>query len=66
MFIATLILFTLPCSLLWVVLETLNEGMSPVWRTYGGKAALILAICATLLESLFSFLGFTTEIAHMD
>jgi hypothetical protein len=61
-FIVTLVLFLLPCSLLWAewrrYIRSTVETPTPTWRTYCGKAALILAICSMLLELVFYYSWF--------
>jgi len=61
-FIATMVLFLLPCSLLWAAWRrsVRNSGEAPArtWRAYCGKAALILAACSTLLELVFFYSWF--------
>jgi hypothetical protein len=58
-YIVTVMLFLLPCSLLWVGWRTLattaTEGTTPGWRMYCTMAALIIASCAALLELVFFF-----------
>ena len=62
MFIVTVVLFLLPCSLLWAAwrcyIRSTVETTTPSWRTYCGKAALILAICSMLLELVFYYSWF--------
>jgi hypothetical protein len=62
MFIVTVVLFLLPCSLLWAAwrrsVRTTGETPTPSWRTYSGKAALVLAICSMLLELVFFYSWF--------
>src|SRR5215813_5348293 len=62
MFIAALILFLLPCSLLWAAwkryLRSAAGPQIPLWRTYSGKAALLVATFSTLLELIFYFSWF--------
>jgi hypothetical protein len=61
-FIVTVVLFLLPCSLLWAAwrryIRSTVETPTPSWRTYCGKAALILAICSMLLELVFYYSWF--------
>jgi hypothetical protein len=61
-YIVTIMLFLLPCSLLWVgwraLATTATEGTTPGWRMYCTVAALIIASCATLLELVFFFAWF--------
>jgi hypothetical protein len=61
-FIVTIMLFLLPCSLLWVgwraLATTATEGTTPSWRMYCTVAALIIASCATRLELVFFFSWF--------
>jgi hypothetical protein len=62
MFIVTVVLFILPCSMLWVAwgryIRSTVETPTPNWRTYCGKAALTLAICSMLLELIFFYSWF--------
>ena len=62
MLIATLVLFLLPCSILWIAWRRSvaigSEINSPSWRMHRGKAALILAGVSTLLELVFFFSWF--------
>jgi len=61
-FIVALLLFLLPGSLLWVAwtrsIRNAAETQIPKWRDYCGKAALIIAICSSLLELVFFFSWF--------
>jgi len=61
-FIVTVVLFILSCSLLWAAgrrcIRNTVEAPTPSWRTYCGKAALILAACSMLLELVFCFSWF--------
>jgi hypothetical protein len=61
-FIATLVLFLLPCSMLWAAWRRsatiASETVSPSWRDYCGKAGLALAVFSTLLELIFFFSWF--------
>jgi hypothetical protein len=61
-FIAAVVLFVLPCSLLLAAWRryTRNtvESPTPSWRRYCGKAALILAICSMLFELIFYYSWF--------
>ena len=62
MFIVTIVLFILPCSLLWAAsrryVRCTVETPTPSWRANCGKAALILAICSMLLELVFYYSWF--------
>ena len=62
MFTVTMVLFVLPCSLLWAAwrrfARSASEAPPPRWRAYCGKAALVLAICSTLLELVFFYSWF--------
>ncbi len=57
MLIATLILFLLPCSVLWIAWRRsagiASESDASGWRIYCGKAALILAGLSTLSQLVF-------------
>jgi len=59
--IAAIVLFLLPCSLLWAAWARFAriavEAPPQSWRAYCGKSALILAICSTLLELVFFYNG---------
>jgi len=61
-FIVALMLFLLPCSLLWLAWtrsrRTSAETQIPKWRDYCGKTALVLAVCSSLLELVFFFSWF--------
>jgi hypothetical protein len=61
-FIVTLVLFLLPCSILWVAWKRsaiiANETGTPSWREYFGKAGLTVAVFSTLLELIFFFSWF--------
>jgi len=61
-FIVTVLLFLLPCSLLCAAwrsyIRNTVEATTPSWRTYFGKAALIFAICSMLLELVFYYSWF--------
>jgi hypothetical protein len=56
-FIIALVLFLLPCSLLFVAwrryLRNATDPAIPKWRAYCGKAALIVGTFSTLFELLF-------------
>lgn len=62
MMIPTLVLFLLPCSLLWTAWKhskaITSDRDSRNWRIVCGKAALIMASVSTLLELLFFFSWF--------
>jgi hypothetical protein len=62
MFIVTVVLFLLPCSLLWAAWRRLIgntiETPTRTWRIYCGRAALRLAICSMLLELVFYYSWF--------
>jgi hypothetical protein len=62
MYIVTLILFPLPSALLWSAWKrsapSTGQGPALGWRGLCGKAALILAVCSTLLELVFFFSWF--------
>ncbi len=62
MFIVTMVLFLLPCSLLWAAwrrsIRNAREPAAPSWRAYCGKATLILAAFSTLLELVFFYSWF--------
>lgn len=62
MLIATLVLFLLPCSVLWIAWRRSvaigREINSPGWRMHFGYASLILAGVSTLLELVFFFSWF--------
>ena len=62
MSIVVMVLFLLPCSLLWTAwrrwLRDANGTSVPTWRAYCGKAALITAVASTLLELVFFFSWF--------
>jgi hypothetical protein len=63
MYTVTLILFLLPSALLWRAWKhsapkRAGQGPSLGWRGLCGKAALILAVCSTLLELVFFFSWF--------
>ena len=60
MFIVTVVLFLLPCSLLLAAWRryTRNAVDTPDRRMLCGKAALILAICSMLLELVFYYSWF--------
>ena len=62
MFVAAIVLFLLPCSLLWAArarfARSAVEAPPQSWRMYCGKSALILAICSTLLELVFFYSWF--------
>jgi hypothetical protein len=61
-FIVTVVLFLVPCSLLLAAWRryTRNtvETPMPGWRMFCGRAALILAICSMLLELVFYYSWF--------
>jgi hypothetical protein len=61
-FIVTVVLFLLPSSLLWAAwrryIRSIADTPTRSWRTYCGKAALILAICSMLLELVFYYSWF--------
>ena len=62
MFIVTVVLFLLPCSLLLAAcrryVRNTVDTSTPRWRIFCGKAALILAICSMLLELVFYYSWF--------
>jgi hypothetical protein len=62
MFIVVMVLFLLPCSLLWTgwrhYFRDAAETQIPKWRAYCGKAALMTAVASTLLELMFFFSWF--------
>lgn len=62
MFIATVVLFLLPSSLLWAAwrryVRSKIETPTPSWRMYFSSAALILAVCSMLLELVFFYSWF--------
>jgi hypothetical protein len=57
-----MVLFLLPCSLLWAAwrrsIRTASESPAPSWQTYCGNAALILAAFSTLVELVFFYSWF--------
>ena len=61
-FIAAIVLFLLPCSLLWAAwarfARSAVEAPPQSWRAYCGKSSLILDICSTLLELVFFYSWF--------
>jgi len=61
-FIVTVVLFLLPCTLLWAAwrryIRNTVETPAPRWRTYCGRVALILAIGSMLLELVFYYSWF--------
>ena len=61
-FIVTILLFLLPCSLLLTAwrryARNTVETPMPSWRMLCGKAALLLAICSMLLELVFYYSWF--------
>jgi len=61
-FIVTIVLFCLPCTLLAAAwrryLRNPSDTPMPAWRAYCGVTALFLAGCATLLELVFFFSWF--------
>jgi cytochrome b len=61
-FMATMVLFLLPCSLLWAAwrrsVRNASESRAPTWRAHCGAAALVLAACSTLLELVFYYSWF--------
>jgi hypothetical protein len=61
-FIVTVVLFLLPCSLILAAwrryIRSAAEAAAPNWRTHCGKAALILAVCSMLLELVFYYSWF--------
>lgn len=62
MFIVTVVLFLLPCSLLLAAWRRYIRNTDKVptsdWRMLFGKAALIFAICSMLLELVFYYSWF--------
>jgi len=61
-FIVVMVLFLLPCSLLWAAWRRFDpsarEEAPRSWKDYCGKSALILAACSTLLELVFFYSWF--------
>jgi hypothetical protein len=61
-FIVTVVLFLLPCSLLLAAWRRYTrkpiEAPTTSWRTHCGKAALILAVCSMMLELVFYYSWF--------
>ena len=62
MIVVTVILFTLPCWVLWLAWQKAGvvggEGSHFKWRSSLAKAAVVVAACATLLELIFFFSWF--------
>src|ERR1700720_1715133 len=62
MFLTTLVLFLLPSSLLWAAWKGFGRATrktpSPKWRQYFGIAAIVLALCSTVLELVFFYSWF--------
>lgn len=62
MFVVALVLFILPCSLLWLAWKRSAQsrhGAEPVlWRIRCGDSALVLALCSTALELVFFYSWF--------
>ena len=62
MFIPTLVLFLLPCSLLWAAWRRsatiASETGFTSWRDYCGKAGLAIGVFSTILELIFFFSWF--------
>jgi len=60
MLIVTVVLFLLPCSVLWLAWRRQNASgaASRSWRKYCGMGALLIAGCSTALELVFFFSWF--------
>jgi hypothetical protein len=62
MFVVTVVLFLLPCSLLWAAwrrfIGSTIETSTRTWRIHCARAGLTLAICSMLLELVFYYSWF--------
>lgn len=61
MFVISVVLFLLPCSLLWKAwrgFTRTDSAQTSDWRVFFGKASLIAAVCSTALELVFFYSWF--------